>query len=109
MKIVDLKTFLSYPDGVVFAEYEPCIIGEIEVRGGVMLDGDLRYCAYTRFGLFGTDNPPTGLGDEVEIETDAYSRTGPGLDEKQLFAIFDKKDISEMIDRLSRAFDEAKE
>ena len=33
MKIVDLKTFLSYPDGVVFAEYKPSIIGEIQIRG----------------------------------------------------------------------------
>jgi len=109
MKIVDLATFLAYPDGVVFAEYDPCIIGEIEVRGDVWMYDKLSNCCYQRFSLFGADNPPCGLGTEGELETDVYSRTGPGLNEKQLFAVFDKKDISVMINRLQRALDEAKE
>lgn len=109
MKIVDLKTFLSYPDGVVFAEYTPCIIGEIEVRGQVYHHERLSSCAYTHFGLFDTVDVPEELGDESEIITDQYSRMGPGLNVDQLFAVFDKKDISEIIGRLQRAFDEAKE
>jgi hypothetical protein len=109
MKIVNLKTFLAYPDGVVFAEFTPCILGDIEVRGQVWMNDKLSSCAYQHFGLFDTEDSLASVDCETEVVTDYYFRRGPGLNVDQLFAVFDKKDLTTVIERLQRAVDEAKE
>lgn len=102
MQIVDLKTFLEMPDGIVFAEYKPCIVDKIQIRGQAVGSFYLPSSYYTHFGLFDTSDSLYGVGEESPVETDQYSRVGPGLDPNQLFAVFDKKDIAEVIERLQR-------
>jgi hypothetical protein len=112
MKVVDLKTFLEYPSGAVFAEYRPMVMGDIEIRGDVWVTEKdkerLNLYSYHSATLF-SPSEELNLHNETLIETDVYYRNGPGLKIDQLFVIFDKADLSEIIQRLQRAREEAKE
>lgn len=109
MRVVDLKTFLSYPDGVIYAEFTPCIVGEIQIRSEVWMNEKLSSCAFLHSPLFDADLIGSCIGAEAEVVTDQFYRDGPGLDPNQLYVVFDKKDIATVIERLQRAHDEAKE
>lgn len=108
MKIVNLETLMTYPSGTVFSTYQHCSVGDIEVLGDALVDDHRQGMAYTSFALFDPTTNFTGHeeGVECEIETDQYYRTGPGISRDVLYAVFDKKDIETVIERLQRCVEE---
>lgn len=102
MKIVSLEQFLNQPQGTLFAEYTPCVIGELEILGAVYKEEVLASSSYLRYSLTDTDKNLWELvdGEEIELEHESYSRSGPGLNVNQLFMIFGLPDVEKLIDSL---------
>lgn len=116
MKIINRREFLAMPSGTVFAKYDPSIIQEpmvkfdtIESRGEVI---DFYYASLTDevdcSGSFERD----GIMDLAVIEGTPFAlhfntRCRDGLyDADQLFAVWERDDVTGLIARLQSALDE---
>jgi hypothetical protein len=103
MKIVDRKTFLSLPFNTVYAKYKPCVFDEICIKGDstdfndfwvqylltVEREGEEVFDVLDRMEK----------GDNVRLDLKCESRDGL-FDEDQMFAVFEKDDITNLINRL---------
>jgi hypothetical protein len=109
MKIVNRSTFLSLPAGTVFAKYKPYVFDDLQIKGENCGDNDYFYQ-----GLVGSidyassqDFMETLEGAErehrsVPMDFDTQGRDGC-FDAKQLFAVFEPDDVTQLIARLHRA------
>jgi hypothetical protein len=104
MKIVDRKTFLAMPPGVVFNKFsfgnlgEPCIKGEtwgndflVQYLDTLECDPGIEYLN-TRFRL--------EKGESIPLDFNCQGRDGLFEDE-QLFAVWDGTDVAALIERLT--------
>lgn len=104
MKLVDRKTFMTLPAGIVYAEYEPCIMGPLLIKGKTI-----------QTGLENTDwfydcieapsfdaNGDTARFDYYGYDYHGSSRDG-GFDDKQRYAVFERGDVRALIERLQAA------
>ncbi|MEW5058379.1 MAG: hypothetical protein AB1Y25_12245 [Cycloclasticus sp.] len=107
MKIINLKEFRQLPAGVLFMKYEPCVFEDLQAKGKT-LEGD-----------FVTENITywpdcNGSGDMVDkleeaektdksilLDFDACGRDGC-FEKDQLFAVYDKRDVEMLMDKLNR-------
>ena len=106
MKIVDREAFLKLPAGTVYQTYEPCIFGHLCIKGNSLLGKDW-YTVDTSCCVecLSYDEMPDILekafrdGSSVDLDLDIESRDGMyNLD--QLFAVWEAKDVSALIERL---------
>jgi len=111
MKIVDRKTFLAMPAGTVFMKYEPCIFGDIEMKGNTLPSGPdfWRSSLTDALELWGDGDSPFGRLDEavasgasLSMDYDSMGRDGL-YDEDQLFAVLEKRDVEQLIEKLKEA------
>lgn len=112
MKIVNRQQFLEMPSGTVFAKYEPCVFGDLMIKGESLPECNDFY-AQTLIEVEG-DNSVLVLtdldraystGGSVSLDFHCQYRDGT-YDRHQLFAVFESKDVSELIDRLKDAAQE---
>jgi len=112
MRIVNLKEFRTLSAGTLFAKYEPCAFGAIMVKGETW-EHDFLYeniadaIDCTDSGdfadkLFDAEEN----GTSILVDFDSTSRDGCFEDE-QLFAIYEKKDVEMLIDKLGRCIGQA--
>jgi hypothetical protein len=108
MKIVDRKAFLKMPEGTLFCKYDPCVFGEMHVKGSTWGDDFLLKRA---FGEVACDNgaelddvleTARISGESFNLDFDCLGRDGL-FDSGQLFAIWEKSDIEGFQSLLSRA------
>ncbi len=106
MKIVDRKTFLKLPSGTVFAKYKPCFFEGLQIKlddgnwGEDFVVQDLE----TPIKCDSSENfeiqcERAEKGEEVDLDFDCGSRDGL-FDRDQLFAVWSRKDVQELIERL---------
>lgn len=105
MKIVNLIEFKKLPPGTIFSKYEPCVFSDIMEKAGSM-DTDFFYNSI----INDVDNDSTGdfydgctameNGESIPLEVDATSRDGM-FDSSQLFAIYEKADVEQLVEKLS--------
>jgi len=109
MRIVNLEVLRKQPEGTVFLKYEPCHFGSLEMFGGIFGDND--YVSTELIGWVkssGSDEMADILisaektGESFEFETECYGRDGL-YGKKQLYAIYEKKDILQLIETLKKA------
>jgi hypothetical protein len=105
MKIVNRKEFLSLPSGVVYAKFEPCIFGDLAIKGETIGDNDW---AFQDFLEVKAENS----GEHAEILFDAFENgTSFELDlqcmgrdglfkQEEHFAVFEQRDVISLIQRL---------
>ena len=109
MKIVDRKTFLGLPAGTLFAKYEPCVFGDLEIKhdslendyvtsgplaSRVMSDGSNDFFDKLQWAQLSGESLPMDFGDTIR----------DGLfEENQLFAVYEDRDVIELIERLYEA------
>lgn len=117
MRIVDREDFLAMPAGTVFSKYEPCIFGNLEIRGesnansqGVLIDcwsqdlaGALQADTTEEFEE-ACDH--AAAGKSVQMDLESQGRDGL-YDRDQLFAAWEPDDVRALIQRLRRALIEA--
>jgi hypothetical protein len=112
MKIVNRKTFTSLPANTLYSKYEPCFFGDLEIKGDT-LDHCNDYCVQRisdaikcsgseEFGNL-LDDAERG-GGSLAMDFDCESRDGL-FEDDQLFAVWEKRDVIALIDRLKEVVD----
>jgi hypothetical protein len=104
MKIVDKKTFVKLPENTIFSKYEPCIFGDICIKGETINDRDFYYVKlnnieYSDSSEFINNCSLAEKGKDINIDLDTYTRDGM-FDDKQLFAIYGDNDLIKIINKL---------
>ncbi len=109
MKIVDRKTFLACPPGTVYARYEPCIFGALEIKGENCGDDDWFYQELV--GSIYCDNSTDFAmkledaiekGESFKMDFDIESRDGC-YNEDEIFAVWEDDDVRQLESRLAEA------
>lgn len=106
MKIVNLETFRAMPENTLFSKYEPCAFGELQIKyKTIELDFFATDGLSSCVDAVSTDDFMTKLedarnnGTAVELDFDTISRDGM-FEEGQLFAVWEKADVEQLIERL---------
>jgi len=108
MRIINRQEFLNQPAGTVFTKYEPCIFGDLLIKGE-SLPNDFCYQQIAdaidcndsgefSYKLFTSQK----TGEGVPMDFDCQGRDGCFKD-NQLFAIFERADVEKLISRLKDA------
>jgi len=118
MRIVDRQTFLAMPAGTVFSKYEPCVFGNLEIKGESTTRAQGEFVDFWSQDLAGALKAESSdayldacdaaeAGQSIAIDLDCQSRDGL-YEQGQLFAVWEQEDIQALIQRLQRAVIEAK-
>ena len=107
MKIVDRKTFLELPKNILFSKFEPCLFGELLIKGETW--GNDFWCQQIKDAIDCNDSGEFAdiLFDAIENEThfnmDFECESRDGLfEDGQLFAVWETDDINQLIGRLKK-------
>ena len=108
MKIVNLVDFLAMPPGTVFAKYQPYVFEELMIKA----DSVIGRPDFYRQIVMEVDDGTTGCkfneiiraenGVSVNFDLDGEGRDG-GSSPEQLFAVYESRDVEQLIARLQRA------
>lgn len=108
MKIVDRKTFLSLPAETLFSKYEPCVFGDLCIKGDTLGSNDFAYqqiadaIACNDSGEFADKLlAAERTGGSVALDLDCQGRDGL-FDDDQLFVVWEPADVAALIARLSK-------
>jgi hypothetical protein len=111
MRIINRQEFLKMSAGTVYCKYQPCYFGELCVKGDSIpsdfYTGELTCSPSVIANWVNSDDifdmldryQKTGESFDLDLEGDGRD----GLyDENQLFAIYEPKDIQQLIDKLTK-------
>ena len=110
MKIVNRKTFLSMPEGTVFSKYEPCIFGNLMIKGETTKSGN-DFWAQGITGAIKSDSSEERFdillakgktGESIEMDFECEGRDGL-YGEEELFAVWEIRDVKALVKRLEEA------
>lgn len=102
MKIINKETFLKLPAKTIYSEYEPCIFD------GLFVKGDTWPCDYLEQNIIGNVYCSSSeefsrilvqseeTGHSFNLDFDCNGRNGL-FDDKQLYAIYEKEDLENLI------------
>jgi len=107
MKIASLKEFRAMPSGTLFMKYQPCVFDTLCAKSET-LDSDFLYenIVY-EIDCTGSEDFVEKLrnaeekGNSLLMDFDCAARDGAYQD-AQLFAVYERKDIEMLIDKLNR-------
>lgn len=108
MKIVNLETFRKLPSNTLFAKYEPCVFYEFCIKGETWkhdflvtsdIPGSIEAPSSDKYRCLLADAQHCGKSLSMDFETEG--RDGC-FEENQLFAVWEKRDIEQFIERLKR-------
>lgn len=105
MKIVNRKEFLKFPQNTLFMKYEPCFFSSIYIKGDTWTN-DFLVQHLDNLESKGPDDyvdkcKEMEQGGSVPLDLDCMSRDGL-FEEEQLFAVFEKEDVKQLIKRLEQ-------
>ena len=111
MKIINLSEFRKLPPGTIFSKYQPCIFD-----GPMCKQETAEIDFFFETILNDVENDSTGefiekcaemeKGKSHKLEVDALERDGM-FDKCQLFAVYEKEDIEQLINKLKKCITEA--
>ena len=111
MKIVDLQTFLSLPEGTVYSRYQPCIFTGLEVKASAPGDMDHDWCYDDLIipidaddsGDFSAKCSIAEAG--VSVALDFYNSTSRDgmFDDEALFAVMEPDEVRALIAKLEKS------
>jgi len=105
MKIVNRRQFLALPENTVFSKYEPCVFGELMIKGESLANdfyaqeiGDAIFCSGSsdRVDKLGASERD---GASLPMDFDCPGRDGL-FDDDQMFAVWEPEDVRKLIARL---------
>lgn len=106
MKIVNRATFLAMPEGTVFAKYEPCVFGELMIKGESLFNDFCYQQIVDAIECAGSGDFADKLFDAQEqgksLTMDFYCQGRDGcFDDDQLFAVWELENVRGLIHRLT--------
>ena len=109
MRIVDLQTLRTMPEGVLFQKYDPCYFGSMSIFGGAY-DSDFLSCEFGSGPIEcnSSEQFVDRCDDMAErsasypVDLDKYGRDGC-FEPDQLFAIWESADVRALIAKLEAA------
>lgn len=112
MKIVNLETFRSLPNGTVYTKYEPCCFEGLCVKQGT-IEHDFFYESITdEIECHGSGDMVDKLslaketGCSIKMDFEATMRDG-FFEENQLYAVWEKEDVEGLVSKLQKCLQEA--
>lgn len=105
MKIIDRKTFLTLPSGVLYMPFEPCAFGQLAIKESTV-GNDFLVQNLDAVRAIGDKDEIDILHEAMEsarsfeLDFNCLGRDGM-FDDSQLFAIFEPDDVIALIRRLS--------
>ncbi|QDD91920.1 hypothetical protein [Pseudomonas oryzihabitans] len=113
MRIVNREAFLAMPAGTVFCKYEPCVFGNLEIKGESTVNAQGEHIDYWSQDLAGALKAENSgdyfeaieaaeAGQSVAMDFDCQSRDGL-YEQDQLFAVWEPHDVLGLIRRLHQA------
>ncbi|MGB6406630.1 MAG: hypothetical protein WBF39_04090 [Planococcus donghaensis] len=102
MKIMNRKEFLSLPNGILFRKYEPCVFEDMQIKTEshpndfVCISLDWVKTDNSRREDYTTLSEAKNAGKSFEFDYGVTYRDGL-YDEDQLFAVYEQKDINDLI------------
>lgn len=108
MKIIDRKTFLAMPEGTLFAKYEPCNFGDLQIKGDSLHNDfftqELSGAIEHNNGMDFSDKLFDAAANGTSLPVDLQCQGRDGLfDDDQLFAVWEAKDVEQLIERIQQA------
>jgi len=103
MRIVNLKEFLTMPDGTIFCKFEPSVFDSMCIKIESISPVDFYYCsligeiAGSRYSALEEPEYPSFSFDLNVVRRDGC------FDENQLFAVYEDSDIENLISTLQRS------
>lgn len=104
MRIVNRAQFLALPANTLFSKYTPCVFGPLEIKGD-SFHGD--FASQSIAASIASDDDALDvliraeeLGESFSLDLYCMGRDGCGLDTDQLFAVWERGDVVNLIDRL---------
>ena len=109
MRIINRTDFLALPSGTLFSKYEPCIFGDIQIKGSTVSGVDFYFQQISDAIDAKGDGEFSDIlfdarlnGTSVKLNFDCEARDGL-FDSDQLFAVWEKSDVLQLIERLKRS------
>jgi hypothetical protein len=108
MRIVDRQAFLLMSEGTVFSKYAPCYFRELMVKGETR-SSDFMYQPITdaidaNSSADYADKLDQAYSHGISIAMDLDCQSRDGLfEEDQMFAVWERSDVEQLIARLHRA------
>ena len=111
MRIVDRKTFLMLPAGIVYSKYKPCVFGSLEIKGDSIRND---FFSQQIANAVDCDNSEEfseilfkaeETGENFKMDFNCEGRDGL-YDDDQLFAIWNADDVEALIDRLKETIED---
>jgi len=105
MKIVDRKKFMALPENTLFSKWEPCVFGELTIKGESWehdfltqeIASAVKCNDSGEFADLCEDAARTG--ESISLDLDCMGRDGC-FDEGQMFAVWEAEDVLSLIERL---------
>ena len=104
MKILNTEEFAKLPEGVLFSEWKPNFLGDLQIKGE----------AYVSRGWFSFTSAPVNSidisleedlesGDSIPVDLEHYTKDV--LPTEQLFAVWESDDLRKLISKLETAIE----
>lgn len=112
MRIVNRETFMALPAGTLYAKYVPCMFESLSIKGDTIYhDGKAIdwFCQQIADAVDAKDSGEWGnlleeselTGKELAMDFECEGRDGC-FEDDQLFAVWSRQDVAQLIDRLTR-------
>jgi hypothetical protein len=107
MKILNRKQFLALPGQVLFSKYEPYVFESFAIKGETWGNDFLVQYIVDSVAANSTEkfaeilDDAQETGDSIAMDFDCLDRDGC-FDKDQLFAVWEEKDVRQLIDRLKQ-------
>lgn len=110
MRIVNLEELRKQPKGTIYCKYKPCYFSSPKVFGGICGESDF-ICAeligWVKSSgsdeMYNILHDAEKTGGSFDLDTECFGRDG-FFEDKQLYAIYERKDIEQLIETLKKAF-----
>lgn len=112
MKIINRVDFLALPENTIFSKYEPCYIHEMEIKGETWNNDFLVQQVHDAVKADSSAEYTEILdrcqktGESFEMDFHCQDRDGM-FENEQLFVVWEKRDIENLIKRLQECLSEA--
>lgn len=105
MRIVDRNTFMALPENTLFSNWEPCVFGELSIKGESLEQDFLAQeiasaVKCNNSGEFvDLCDDAARTGKSIALDLDCMGRDGC-FDDGQIFAVWEAEDVMALIERL---------